>query len=254
MIEDYKDFESLIENIKRKKEVVGILEYGGRSYSNMNKGGDYDFTVILDHKLSENFNGIHFHINGIPTDCMILAIEDFLTKEPSNDFYLVHLDVSILYDRDGKTKELLERINKNWIPSKCISDFEVHLFRFTFQHILDKLEHRLYLNPLYSKYFIYASFDWYLECYARINHLSIGQGKKHLNHIKLHDKEMYEWIESLYDSTSLDEMFKNLSKCAKRIIEPIGGLWRKDETLLHLLAGGQVILEESQAVISLLFD
>ncbi|WDV48057.1 hypothetical protein PV797_10255 [Clostridiaceae bacterium M8S5] len=254
IIKSFKNIKNLIENLKKKEQVVGIVEYGGRTYSDMEIGGDYDLTVILNESISKNFNGVHFHIAGIPTDCMILSIEDFLTDTPNNPFYLVHLNCKILYDRNGITKKILKRIERKWKLPEKITDFEKHLFRFTFQHILDKLEYRLYKDMLYSRYFIFSSFDWYLQCYARINNLEVGKPKVHLNYIKESDFELYNLINEMYTTDNLDEQFNILKKCAIRILEPIGGLWKKEEILLHLSPGGTVISEEEDAVINLLFQ
>ncbi|MBS4535311.1 hypothetical protein GOQ29_06730 [Clostridium sp. D2Q-14] len=250
----FTDIISLIDHLKRKEQVVGIVEYGGRTFSNMEVGGDYDLTVILNKSISKNFTGVHFHVAGIPTDCMILSVEDFLTDSPRDPFFLVHLNCKILFDRDGITKNILERINSKWKLPEELSEFEKHLFRFTFQHILDKLEHRLYKDKLYSRFFIFSSFDWYLQCYARINNLEVGKSKVHLNYIKDSDYELYELINQMYITDNLSEQFEILKKCANRIIKPIGGLWKKEEILLHLSPGGTVISEEKEAVISLLFE
>lgn len=250
----FADIKSLIEHLKRKEQIVGIVEYGGRTFSDMEVGGDYDLTIILNKPISKNFTGVHFHVAGIPTDCMILCVEDFLTDSPRDPFYLVHLNCKILFDRDDITKGILDRIKCKWELPEELSDFEKHLFRFTFKHILDKLEHRLHKDKLYSRFFIFSSFDWYLQCYARINNLEVGKPKVHLNHIRESDFELYELINQMYTTDNLDEQFKILKKCAIRIIEPIGGLWSKEEILLHLSPGGTVIAEEEEAVINLLFE
>jgi|LGVF01.2.fsa_nt_gb hypothetical protein len=249
----YSSLKSLIDHLKVKKEVIGIVEYGGRSFNDMSIGGDYDLTVILEKSISSNFNGVHFHILDIPVDCMILSIDDFLDDSPQNPFYLVHLDCNILYDKDNRTKELLQHIREKWMPSNEISKFEEHLFRFTFQHILDKLKNRLHDDPLFTRFFIYSSFDWYIECYARIQNLKVGQPKAHLNHIKENNMELYQLATKLYLVTDIDEQFKILKECAIQIMEPIGGLWKKNEILLHLLPDGQVLSHEESEVMNLLF-
>lgn len=250
----FTDIRSLIDHLKMKEQVVGIVEYGGRTFADMEVGGDYDLTVILNKPISKNFTGVHFHVAGIPIDCMILSVEDFLTDNPRDPFFLVHLNCSILFDRNDITKKILEKINSKWKLPEELSDFEKHLFRFTFQHILDKLEHRLHKDRLYSRFFIFSSFDWYLQCYARINNLEVGKPKAHLNHIRNSDFELYELINQMYNTDNLNDQLHVLKKCATRILEPIGGLWEKEEILLHLSPGGTVIDMEEEAVINLLFE
>lgn len=78
--------------------------------------------------------------------------------------------------------------------------------------------------------------------------------KAHLNHIRDSDFELYELINQMYNTDNLNEQFHILKKCATRILEPIGGLWEKEEILLHLSPGGTVIVKEEEEVISLFFE
>ena len=121
----------------------------------MQVGGDYDLTIIFKEQVSHNFNGLHFHIAGIPIDCMLLSVEDFFSDTPSNEFLLAHLNCEILFDRSNITQDILDRIKKTWSSPEYLSDCEINTFKFTFKHIIDKLEHRLYENELYSRYFIF---------------------------------------------------------------------------------------------------
>lgn len=230
----YKDIESFIEHMKQNEDVIGIVEYGGRTYTDMSLGGDYDLTIIFNKPISKNFSGVHFHINGIPVDCMLLSVEDFMSKVAQNEFYLVHLNCNILYDQNHITADIIKKIQIAWSTPKVLSDFEIMLFRFTFTHILDKLRHRLHDHELYAKYFIYAQFEWFLSSYARIKNWEVGKPKLHLKLIETHEPILYEIITNLYLENHLDAQFELLSQCANYMIEPIGGLWKEDEVLFHL--------------------
>lgn len=244
--------EDFITHLKNIPEVLGIVEYGGRTYTDMSLGGDYDLTVILNQKISTNFNGFHFHIGDIPVDCMIITLDNLSQDYPDNEFLLVHLDCEILFDRDGSVEKALDIINTTWRRSPDLNSVEISLYRFTFQHILDKLQHRLNSNPLYSSYFIYASFDWYLTCYARINNLPVGKAKHHLKFIEENDTVLFSYVHKLYESHSLEERFLYLSKCAELISKPIGGLWRKDEILFHQYDENANLPREKEKLINLL--
>jgi len=250
----FKDITSFIEHLKKKEDIVGIVEYGGRTHTDMSIGGDYDLTIIFNKPISVNFTGVHFHIAGIPVDCMILSVEDFLTEDPSNPFVLVHLNCTILFDRYDITKNLLNRIKINWKVPDNLSDFENNMFRFISKHIIDKLEYRLHENELYSKYFIFSSFDWYLECYARIKNLEIGKPKAHLNYIKDNDAELFNIINEMYSTNDLDIQFQMLKKCAINMLLSIGGLWGSDEVLFHLAPDGNNVVQEQKSFIKLLFE
>jgi hypothetical protein len=250
----FQDIKSFIEHLKKKKDIVGIVEYGGRTHSDMKPGGDYDLTIIYNKSISKSITGLHFHIAGIPIDCMLLSVDDFLSDVPSNEFLLAHLNCKILFDRDNITKDILDRIKIAWKQPENLFDGEKSLYRFTFKHCIDKLEHRLHENELYSKYFIYSSFDWFLQCYARMKSLETGKPKAHLNYIKANDSELFSIINQIYNTNDLDVQFEMLKKCAHHILQPIGGLWENDEALFHIVPDGNITDEEQKAVMKLLFE
>lgn len=250
----FSDIDSFIEHLKKKNDIVGIVEYGGRTHIDMSVGGDYDLTIIYNKPISHNVTGVHFHISDIPIDCMLLSVDDFSTDAPSNGFLLVHLKCIILYDKNGITQNILEKIKVKWKVAEHLSDCERNTFRFTFQHIIDKLEHRLHENELYSKYFIFSSFDWFLECYAKIKKLEIGKPKDHLKYIKNNEPELLCIINQMYSTNDLNIQFEMLKKCANHILLPIGGLWAKNEVLFHIAPDGVLVDEEQKTIIKSLFE
>ncbi|ARC86254.1 hypothetical protein U732_3579 [Clostridium argentinense CDC 2741] len=250
----FNNIESFIEHLKKNENIIGIVEYGGRTYTDMAAGGDYDLTVIFDKPVSNNFAGVHFHINGIPIDCMILSKEDFMLDNPLNEFLFVHLNCNILYDKDNITSELLKKIQTTWAAKNKLSDSQISLYRFTFKHILDKLEHRLHDNELYTKYFIYSSVDWFLSCYANIKCWEIGKSKLHLKLIQNKEPILFEIISRLYSESSLEAQFILLKKCAEYMLKDIGGLWRENEVLFHLSPEGKNDEDEQNRLLNILFN
>lgn len=226
--------------MKKKDDIVGIVEYGGRTYKDMSTGGDYDLTIIFNKPISHNFSGVHFHIGGIPIDCMLLSVEDFLSDAPSNEFLLAHLNCRIIFDRDNVTQNIIDRIKTTWKVPEYLSDCEINTFRFTFQHVIDKLDHRLHDNELYSKYFIFSSFDWFLQCYARIENLEIGKPKAHLKFIENNNPILFNIINEMYNSNDVNIQFEMLKRCAGLILQPIGELWSRDEVLFHVTPDGKM--------------
>lgn len=250
----FNNIESFIEHLKKNENIIGIVEYGGRTYTDAAVGGDYDLTVIFDKPVSTNFAGVHFHINGIPIDCMILSKEDFMLDTPLNEFLLVHLNCNILYDKENITSELLKKIQTTWAAENKLSDSQISLYRFTFKHILDKLEHRLHDNELYTKYFIYSSVDWFLSCYANIKGWEIGKPKLHLKLIQNQEPILFDIISRLYSESSLETQFVLLKKCAEYMLKDIGGLWRENEVLFHLSPEGKNDEDEQNRLLNILFN
>lgn len=256
MILDKNTFDtikSFIEHLKTNENIIGIVEYGGRTYTDMSEGGDYDLTIIFDKPVSSNFSGLHFHIKDIPVDCMLLSKEDFMSSTPLNEFLLVHLNCKILYDKNNISASLLNQIKNNWNTPMELSPFELNLFRFTFKHILDKLKYRLHDNEVYTKYFIYSSIDWFLSCYARIKNWEIGKPKLHLKLIETHEPQLFKIISNLYSQSSLESQFELLNQCANYMLKSIGGLWNDDEILFHLSPDGKNDEDEQDRLLKLLF-
>lgn len=235
----FDSIESFIEYLKKNENIIGIVEYGGRTYTDMSIGGDYDLTVIFDKPISTNFAGVHFYIKDIPIDCMLLSKQDFMSDTVLNEFLLVHLNCKILYDKDNITTGILKRIQTTWSTPTELSDFEKMLFRFTFRHVLDKLKYRLHDNEIYTKYFIYSSVDWFLSCYARIKGSEVGKPKLHLKLIQNHEPKLFHIISNLYSENCLEVQFELLSQCANYMLDAIGGLWNENEILFHLLPDGK---------------
>ena len=250
----FADIDSFIEHLKMKEDIVGIVEYGGRTHSDMSIGGDYDLTVIFNKHVSQNFTGVHFHISGIPIDCMLLSVDEFLCDVPSNEFLLAHLNCTILFDRDNAIKDIMEKIKISWKVPDNLTDCETNTFRFTFQHIIDKLEYRLHENELYTKYFIFSSFDWFLQCYSRIKGLEVGKPKAQLSYIKTNDLYLFDIINRMYITNELDIQFDMLKKCVNHMLSTIGGPWSRNEVLFHITPDGEIIEGEQASVVKLLFE
>ncbi len=251
----FSSLEDFINHIKQIQDVVGIVEYGTRTYKNMYVSGygDYDLTIIFKNRLSENFSGLHFYIGDIPIDCMLLCVDDFKTLEPTSIFYYVHLNCTILFDKDNITKELLETIKSNWKNPNTLTDDKIGIFRFSFKHIIDKLENRLFDDELYSRYFIMTSVNWHLECYAQIKDLEVGKPRLHLQYIKENDNALYCYLNTIYNTTDLKLQFETSKKIATYILKDTGGLWLKEEVLFHLLPNSKNDILEQQKVVEMLF-
>ena len=252
MNHNFKDIKKFIDFLKQNDNIVGIVEYGGRSYDDMTKGGDYDLTVITRSCISKAIDGLHFHIDGIPVDCMIKSVKDFLRDEPNSEFELVHLNCKILFDRDGITDDLLKTIKCRWKPKTRMTQKDINWIRFTFKHMIDKLEHRLHDDVLYSKYLMAASLDWFLICYAKIKKLEIGKPKTYFEYMKDNEPELYACFVQFYGTVDVDELFRLMKFCAEYMTKDIGGLWKEGEILFHLNTD-EVAEYEKNAVLDFIF-
>jgi len=256
MLKDNNTFATLTEmviHLSHLPGVVGIVEYGGRTHDNMRPGGDYDLTVIFDKPISKNLSGIHFHVGGIPVDCMLLSIADFTLPAPTDAFHLVHLNCTILYDKNGAAQALLEGVKTHWRKPNALSDNQKMWIRFGAKHTLDKLKHRLLDDEIYSRLFIAQTCGYLMEIYTDLNGLEPGKTKAQLAYMQANAPVLYEYICTLLKTLDLPTQFDMLQKSMDYLAADLGGMWAEDEALFHLNPGGVNDLQEQKALIKFLF-
>ena len=256
MIKDTNSFASLSEMVKHFSGlpgVVGIVEYGGRTHTNMQPGGDYDLTVIFEKPVSQNLSGVHFHVCGIPVDCMLLCVDDFALPVPPDPFFMVHMNAIILYDKDGVTKALLDDIRVKWKKPDTISDNQVMSIRFATRHTLDKLEHRLFDDEVYSRCFIAMTVSFIIEVYAETKGLELGKTKAHLHYMAQNDPKLYDSFKNLYRTADLQAQFEMLKEINTYLADSFGGMWNRNEILFHLTSNGENNESEQISLAKFLF-
>ena len=250
---NFKTTGEFIEHIKLKSEIMGIMEYGSRKCNDMTLGGDYDISIIHQTRPSENFNGIHFRIGGIPVDCMILAIGEFETEQPSSSMLLAHLDSTILFDRNGKVSEALRHCSQVWKAIRDIEDWEIAFYRFFFKHTLDKIGNRLFEDPLFSSYSISLAATIIIEAFERLNHLGPGKPRNVFKNIREGNPSLYEEISKLFSPGQLRDQLAWLKNAAEYVLADYGGCWKDEEQLFHLKYGGKRDEAEQKGYIDYLF-
>jgi len=256
MIKDNNGFATLsdmVSHLSQLPGVVGIVEYGGRTHTNMRLGGDYDLTVIFNKPISKNFSGIHLHVAGIPVDCMLLSIDDFTLPQPADFFHLVHLNCTILYDQNDTTKQLLEGIQMNWKKPHLIDEAQKMWTRFAAKHTIDKLEHRLFDDALYSRLFIAQTLNYVVENYVHFKGLEPGKTKASLAYMQQNDPDLHSNINAILTTTDLALQFELFKKISIYPAKDIGGMWQEGEALFHLNPGGVNDKSEQKLFIEFLF-
>jgi len=61
----------------------------------------------------------------------------------------------------------------------------------------------------------------------------------HLKLIESKEPILFDIISNLYSENCLEVQFQLLSQCANYMLDSIGGLWKEDEILFHLLPEGK---------------
>jgi len=231
----FNNLESLIKHLISIKCVVGIIQYGSRDYKDMKLGGDYDLTVIIENNdLFPNVEGLHFYVGKIPVDFVIRTISDFKGEKMKNKFDIIHFYSKIIYDRNSILEEILKEAKDKWNYKENRLDYNnITKLRFRLTHVINKLEHRLHNNFIYSMYYLNEAIRISLKAYIEIKSLHKEVVRVCILHIKENDNELEEKILTFYNTTNLEEKFLLIKKIIKMILEPIGGLWEENEILFH---------------------
>lgn len=232
MKNNFKNFTEMLEHIKSNEKVIGILEYGGRTYENENiKDGDYDFSIITTNKLSETIIGLHFYVAGIPVDCALLTI-DFFNKEKPSSFDLMYTDCRILFDRFGDVETSINNIKKKWNNNRKFTEMDISKTRYVLSHRLSKIEHRLD-NEIFSSFIIYQTIQLIIVAYGEINNLPIGKEKFFLQHMQDNNPTLFNLIKECYSESKINNKFLLLKEASIHITKPFGGLWKEDEVIFR---------------------
>ncbi len=232
----FSSLEEMIDHFKNCDLIDGIVEYGSNHfYESENIKGDYDLTIITKEKVFNSLSGVHFHVNGIPVDCMIKSVSDFDIEKPTNKFDYVHLDSTILFDRRGNIKKIIEIINEKWKMESELSEREKSKFRFRFSHFVDKLINRIDEKDyfLFNSHTMSVAITQSLECYCRINNLPLGKTFLYFEHMKDNNLLLYTLFLKYYKENDIKKRFEILKSIFKELLKDIGGFWKENEIIYH---------------------
>lgn len=225
-----------IENLKKNENVIGIVEYGSRDYNDNGhkKIGDYDLTVILNCHINNKVNGFHFFINGILIDCMIKIIDDFYIDSPSSPFDLVHLNCSIIFDRNGEVKKAINNIRKQWNNSNVVDESYIERYRYKFKHLLFKSNsYHLKDEDMVARYMLDVTFDTFVNFYTKTNDIPLGKYSSIFEHLQNENTLLGKFVYNYQKSVEFIDRYKWMNKIITYILSEYGGVWKKNEILFR---------------------
>ena len=248
------DLNELIEKLKKLSWVDTIVEYGSNRLNSFSPFGDYDIAIISNKKVFNTLSGIHFHVNGIPVDCMLKSYEDLSSIDKINKFDTVFSDCNILYDRHGIAIKMLEEVNDKISVVNFFSSLDVNIFRFRFSHVINKLSGRIELDE-YKLFCNHTLSNAIFQCivfYSKINNLQLAKYRKHFEYMKINDLDLYNLFEEFYDANNLKSKFDIIKKIFDLLLKQVGGIWKEKEIIYHAI--GNVVSENDKALIAEMLD
>lgn len=252
---DFGTLEAFITHLQTKNDIIGIVQYGSRDYTNMSPGGDYDLNIIIDGNIKTQIAGLHLHINSIPVDCGIISVNDLYQDESPSDFHSLLAKSKVLFDRNGLLSKQLIKIKKNWkLNITPIQEGELSFSRFITQHVVDKFENRLFDNEVYSRIFLGENIFTLLESYMKINELDPYNYKKALEIMKKQDNDTYILFEEYAKNHDLNKLLSITKELNNKVFSKYGGSWKNEEIIFHYRNPSDVLSDQDkQNIINLVF-
>lgn len=234
MKDKFNSLEILITHLKGNSNVIAVIEYGFRSYTDMDLGGDYDFFIITTDKIKTEIDGLHFHVGFIPVDCNIRTLSELQKEKPVSLFDYSLFTGRIIFDKSGTIPSVLKHAELKWPPiSNPFNYGEIQWERFTQQHVIDKFEHRLFDNELFSQMHLNMNINWLFDNYVRIKYKQYSEPKNVLHIMKKEHPETYNLFQEYHSTLDLKKKLEITKSLTKLILEPIGGPWKKGEVIFQ---------------------
>lgn len=251
----FNTIEHFLNHLKDKSSVLGLLQYGARDYKDMRPGGDYDLCVVVGDDQNCGIAGLHFYINGIPVDCMVKTLSEMSRGGGENEFDDVLVGSKIIHDKHGLLEPLLkdqwQRCN---FARPAMMPGEIAWERFTLQHVIDKVQHRLESNPLFAHFLLNANMLWLLCTYIRLNQLPIGNYMAALEYMEENDQDLYICFSDFHYTLDLSRKLAVAKMLVNRILESLNGGWGHDEVILHYKDFSKVLSnQEMERALRLIF-
>jgi hypothetical protein len=230
---ELKSIEQMLAILKSQSDVLGLVTYGSDQHSIGYAQGDFDLFVVVQGK-DPAVESLHFYVAGMPVDLNLITMDHLRRLKGDHGFAFFALQNGrVIFDRSGalayEMRKLRERAASH-IPQE-LSQHEVAFIRHGHRHVFDKLRNRLESMPLTSRFLLHSNLYWLVVNYFQIRGLPF-RGEKHaLEYLRQFDPEIYKGLEEFYGAQSLEQQVEISRRLSRRVLRPIGGLWREDEVL-----------------------
>ncbi|MDQ2806176.1 MAG: hypothetical protein M3Z04_04540 [Chloroflexota bacterium] len=246
--------QELLSALIEHPNVLGIVEFGCDHRAENFTVGDYDVLVILK-RLDYQVTSIHFDLGNTPVDLNIRSIE-YLRRLPCVfGFERAFVRSRLLYDPTGEVGGIIQRLAASLSPPHPdpLTEHEIARIRHWHRHILDKIGSRVSTQPTLCDFILYTNIFWLVENYFRIHRREYEGPTKALDYLESHEPAICAALQDFYAALDIQQRIQITQGLTERILQPIGGMWKKDEILAFGEKAGPGLQRQGQDVFNSLF-
>ena len=204
---------NFLENLKRRKDVLGVIMFGSQARGNSRPDSDVDLVVILNEgfrRAIEYYDGQDFEII-------------YTTAEGALAYWASHIDdaaglwavAEVLYDKDETIAKLKNEIQQVLDKGKKpIDKYQLGQFRFDAEDTLKYVEYIADADPTTANLVLTNKVFTLTELFFDIRQLWIPAPKQRMEKIKEISPDLYTLLTGFYANKPLEERLE----MAKRIV------------------------------------
>jgi len=222
MLKHQRVIEKITSRLKNKRYVDGILLFGSCVRSPKSKHNDIDFFILINEKWRQR---VSKYVDGILVELFFNPYEkylDYFNNEDKMFTLQMFIDGKILFDKNGKLKELQKHAKKILSKRLKLSKNEIDMIRY---HIADSnldIQNELTINKYQAVYLMNRTLEILLKYYFKIKKIPEPKYNYIIKKVEKTNKNLYEKIRNFIDEENPKIKFKILKQIENIILKPIG--------------------------------
>jgi predicted nucleotidyltransferase len=212
----------IVNELKNKKYVEGILLFGSCARSLKSKHNDIDFFVLINENWRQR---VSKYIDSILVELFFNPYEkylDYFNNEDKMFTVQMFIDGKILFDRNGKLKEL-QKDAKKILPKRLkLSKDIINMIRY---HVADAnldIQNELKLNKYQAIYLMDRTLEILLKYYFKITKIPEPKYNYIIKKVEKTNKKLYEKVKIFINEKNPEIKFKILKHIQNIVLKPIG--------------------------------
>lgn len=226
-----KTARELIEALKTRPQVLGILQYGSGMCP---EAADTDLCVVVAER-PRGLESIHFWLADGPVDLNVRTIAELQTARVAPEFDEVLREGTVLFEREPGALVCLSSLRASQTRLPTPAQFAG--MRHGHAHYLSKLDYYKHRDPLLCKVLLCGAAHWLLHAYVEVRGMPYRGETAALSAMAQKDSGLLADFELLSGGNALEDRIDALRRLTARVLEPVGGAWQREEVLYFAASG-----------------